>query len=324
MAKSFKRVSKMPGTWFRQLISKSRYVSLHLIVLLLIGTFSRSVLANERESDTSQEKNMKNLNNLNENQNKNLPANHRMDSDEVEKLELKISQANNRHSRQYDSPISSSSSGNYAAVSGDGGAYVAQVPITGPTNYGGGSSSVGGYANDLSSTYHPNIYHDPISLARGYSAPIPPPMHHNAAGYPSPYGGGPISSIFSAGPLSGGGGGGLLASSMFPLMSKGFDLSEIVCTAVAVAIGAVIIGAPFILIYLFVMNQMNGNGPSMGPNGGSISLTGPTSSTNVSGRKKRQISFPEALFKQLSPLVNNEQVATTFKTLMNSIAKYQM
>lgn len=282
----------------------------------MIGTLAGSVTANESVLEVSQEVKTNDINTLNGNRIKNLLSNHRTDSEDAEKEEFKgLPPSNIRHSRQYDAPISSSSSGNYAAVSGDSGAYVAQVPLTG-TNYGPGSSSGGSYANDLANAYHPNIYHDPISLARGYSAGVGP-MHHNAAAYPPPYGG---SSIFSAG----GAGSGLLSSSMFPLMSKGLDLSEIVCTAVAVAIGAVVIGAPFILIYLFVMNQMNGNGPSMGPSGGSISLTGPTSSTNVSGRKKRQISWPEALFKQLNPLVDHEQVANTFKALMNSIAKYQM
>lgn len=324
----------MPGIWLYRLISKSRYQSssLNFVLLLLIGLYAtKSVSAIEGESgETIRTETRNNFNANNEiSQTKNIPANHRIDDfEEIEKATLKIIQQqpnSSRNSRQYDAPISSSSSGNYAAISGDSGAYVAQMPLTG-TNYGQGSGAGSGssYAHDLSGAYHPNMYHDPMSLARGYSAPISPIHHAAAAGYSPPFGGGPISSIFSAGPLGNAAGGGLLSNSMFPLMSKGFDLSEIVCTAVAVAIGAVIIGAPFILIYLFVMNQMNNNGSNMGPNGGSISLTGPTSSTNVSGRKKRQISFPEALFKQLSPLVNNEQVANTFKALMSSIAKYQM
>lgn len=333
MARSFKLLSKMPGIWLCRLISKSRYQSssMNFVLLLLIGIFAtKSVSAIEGESETVLTENRSSSNIDNEiSQIKNVPANHRIDdSEEIERPTLKIMQQPSRNSRQYDAPISSSSSGNYAAISGDGGAYVAQVPLTG-TNYGSssgaGSGSSSSYAHDLSGAYHPNIYHDPISLARGYSASISPIHHAAAAGYSPPFGGGPISSMFSAGTLgNAAGGGGLLSNSMFPLMSKGFDLSEIVCTAVAVAIGAVIIGAPFILIYLFVMNQMNNNGSNMGPNGGSISLTGPTSSTNVSGRKKRQISFPEAFFKQLSPLINNEQVANTFKALMSSIAKYQM
>lgn len=113
-------------------------------------------------------------------------------------------------------------------------------------------------------------------------------------------------------------------SSGFPLMAKGVDLAEIVCTAIAVAIGAVIVGAPFLLLYLFFMNHMQGSGPNaLAPGGGSISLTGPTSSTTVTGRKKRHTNLSDALFKQLSPLINTEQLAQAFKILMGSLAKYQ-
>lgn len=313
--------SKMRSAWSCRSILQSRYSSLLCAVLIVFGACTKSLIATSTDQETFQSENVNNLNKINEDSSKTLPANHRMDPEVEEKVAVKTKPSSGRQSRQYDGPMSASSSGNYAAISGDGGAYVAQVPLTG-TNYGPGSSPANSYANELSgSAYHPNVYHDPMSLARGYSAQMSPLHHPSVAGYsPAPLGG-PISSIFSAGPF---GGGGLLSSSMFPLMSKGFDVSEIVCTAVAVAIGAVIIGAPFILIYLFVMNQMNNSGPNGGPSGGAISLTGPTSSTTVSGRKKRQTSLPEALFKQLSPLVNNEQVASTFKALMSSIAKYQM
>ena len=110
-------------------------------------------------------------------------------------------------------------------------------------------------------------------------------------------------------------------SSSFPLLSSGFGISEIACVAVAVVIGAIVLGGPFILLYLFMMNQMNGG---MGQQGqqGAISLTGPSSSTTVNGRKKRQASLSEALFNQLSPLINNEQLLTTFKGLIRAMAKY--
>lgn len=252
-------------------------------------------------------------NNLNERiQARALPANHRMESlDPSEKM--KLSPIRTRSSRQYDPPsMTTSSTGNFASISGDAAAYVAQVPIGSGANYvsPSGPGSYVGSSADISGAYHD-------SLARAYGSY---PMQH--AG-PSPFSQahhmGPITSLFS------GANGGLLGNSMFPLMSKGFDLGEVVCTAIAVAIGAVIVGAPFILIYLFVMNQVNGGAsPGLNPSGGPISLTGPSSSTNVSGRKKRHTSIHEVLFKQLSPFVDSERVAKTFKILMDSMAKYQM
>lgn len=261
---------------------------------------------------------------------KSLPANHRMEPAELAAETANIDKTKPkaaRHGRQYDGPLSSSGSANYGAVSGEGGAYVgSNLPLTGYSAAGssgglvnpgfGGADSMG--ASSGMSGYPASAYHDQMSMARGYPASM-----HSAGLYPpmAPFGGGgALASMFpsSSGLFSAG-------SPAFPLMSKGFDIAEIVCTAIAVAIGAVIVGAPFILLYLFVMNQMQGGGPNaMGPGGGSISLTGPTASTNVGGRKKRHTSFPEALFKQLGPLVNSEQVAQTFKALMSSIAKYQV
>lgn len=245
------------------------------------------------------------------------PANHKMD----EGISSQTSNNNkSRHGRQYDSNLGASSTGSYASISGDS-AYVGQSPSS---NYASSplASAAVNYASDLAGGYHSASHYDPMSMSRGY--PMPPMS--SVGNYPSA---GSMSSLFSNGPMSGlasaSGPSGLLSSgSMFPLMGKSFDVSEIICTAIAVAIGAVIVGAPFILIYLFVVNQMNGNGPSMSPtSGGAISLTGPTSSTTVSGRKKRHTSFPEALLKQISPFVNSEQVAQSFKLLLSSIAKYQ-
>lgn len=248
-----------------------------------------------------------------------LPANHRMEPlefDSIDKLKSGQPKKASRSSRQYDSSsISASGSGNYASISGDGAAYVGQVPIGTGAGYVSpnlASAYVGSNSADISAGYHD-------SLARAYG---PYPMQHQG---PNAFGAQahPINPIASF--LSGAGHGGLFANSMFPLMSKGFDLSEVVCTAIAVAIGAVIVGAPFILIYLFIVNQMNsGSSSGLNPSGGPISLTGPSSSTNVSGRKKRHTSVHEALFKQLSPLMNSEKVAQTFKILMDSMAKYQM
>lgn len=244
------------------------------------------------------------------------PSNHRMEYQDNSSLDNKSKLVKGnykaRSSRQYDSlsQLATAGTGNFASISGDGAAYVGQVPISGGQNYvnQGIPSAYVGHGSDSGS-----VYHD--SFGRAYG---PYPMQHPSPGafMAQAHQTGPLSSLFN--------GGGLLANSMAPLMSKGFDLSEVVCTAIAVAIGAVIVGAPFILIYLFVVNQVNGSGTGMNPSGGPISLTGPPSSTNVSGRKKRQTSIHEALFKQLSPLVEGEKVAQTFKMLMDSIAKYQI
>lgn len=304
---------------YQQLCFKLLNSSSLILAILISSSFS---LAHEQAASTSEHQNVANP--MEVELSKSLPSNHRMDASEDESTSpVRSANISSRKGRQYDGSLSSSGTGNYASVSGDGAAYVAQVPVSGTNNYGASSGSIGAnYSpNDLSAAYH-GTYHDPLTMARGYPSPMNP-LHHPAAGYASPIGG-PSSSMFGLSPPMGSGG--LLSSSMFPLMSKGFDVSEVVCSAIAVAVGAVIVGAPFILLYLFIMNQMGGGngGPGLGPSGGAISLTGPTSSTTVSGRKKRHTSLPEALFKQLSPLVNNEQVANTFKVLMNSIAKYQV
>lgn len=293
-----------------KLINPIRLLSVALVCYCAFtATIKASDIEQPQENQSSRNELETNIN-LDSKPSHAIPANHRTDNEEISKSNKPAS----RQSRQYDGSLGTSSTGSLASISGDGAAYVAQMPLGG-ANYGPSSGSIAASygSGDVSSPYHSNAYHDPLSIARGYPSQSFSPMHHPQAAYPSSIS--PLSSMFGSGPLS---------SSMFPLMTKGFDVSEIVCTAIAVAIGAVIVGAPFILIYLFVMNQMNGNGPSMGPSGGAISLTGPTSSTTVSGRKKRHTSIPEALMKQLSPLVNSEQVANTFKMLMNSIAKYQV
>lgn len=300
--------------WWRRLINlKSRPATIVYILLITVA-FSCSVHhARANQLDAAQVEDAK-INQDTATSSKSVPANHRSDTDA--QAEIRES-SKGRQSRQYDGSLGVSGTGSYASISGDG-AYVAQMPVSAASYGPGSNAAASSYASDLGGPYHSSGgYHsDPISMGRGYPMG-PAPMGHPSPGSFSPSMG-PLSSMFS--PSSGG----LLSSSMFPLMAKGFDVSEIVCTAIAVAIGAVIVGAPFILIYLFIMNQMNGGGSQMGPSGGAISLTGQSSNTNVSGRKKRHTSLPEALFKQLSPLVNSEQVANTFKTLINSMAKYQM
>lgn len=249
------------------------------------------------------------------------PSNHKMSIQELDHdhVELKDNSdssksersTSGRRGRQYDGLMSTSSANSdYASVPGDG--YLPQSTMSSSRSaagYSNGGSSVG-YGSDMGPpgaypSMESSMYQYGRSGFPSASASAMPPIH--------------APPVFGTHGLFGGG--------LFPMMgAKGFDIAEVVCTAIAVAIGAVIIGAPFILLYLFVMNQMNGNGAGglsgAGP-GGSISLTGPSASTTVNGRKKRHTSFPEALFMHLSPLVNNEQVVNTFKTLMKSIAKYQ-
>lgn len=248
-----------------------------------------------------------------------LPSNHKMSVEDIdhkdaaglspEKNSKSTRATSGRTGRQYDSLMGTSSgSSGYTSVPGDG--YIGQST----------SNSVSaGYA---APNPPPNIGYGNEYSSQGAFSGLDSAMYpYGRAGYPTPVGGNmpPMHMPPVFGSSSG------IFGSMFPMIgAKGFDVAEVVCTAIAVAIGAVIVGAPFILLYLFVMNQMNGSGTGglSGP-GGSISLTGPNASTNVTGRKKRHTTFPEALFMHLSPLINNEQVLNTFKTLMKSIAKYQ-
>ena len=268
-----------------------------------------------------------------------VPANHRMESDEPLASNATSSASSGRQSRQYDSlgsssaasytqPAGSDSSGaSYLGASGSSPAMSQSAAAAAAAAYGAASADLG--------TYSMPSYHEPSLMHPQQQQHARAGLQHHMAYGPAPHahlaaGGGALGPMFAG--ATGGPGGLLAGSAPFPLMAKGFDLAEIVCTAIAVAIGAVIVGAPFILLYLFVMNQMQGGGgggplgglgggPGAG-GGGSISLTGPSSSTNVSGRKKRQTSFPDVLIKQLSPLVNSEQVAQSFKMLMSALAKY--
>lgn len=172
----------------------------------------------------------------------------------------------------------------------------------------------------------------------------PSPVEHSLLSAP------PIGRAYSSGhyyPVSAPPPTGVLGASPFPLLSKGFDVTEIICTAIAIAIGAVIVGAPFVLIYLFVMNYTNGggglfnglgpaaNGGSMNGGGGAISITGPNTSQQNNGRKKRHASAsyqeghnrPPAAgsrSRTLKELINDEQLGQTFRLFVSSLSKYQM
>lgn len=249
---------------------------------------------------------------------KSLPVNHKSE-------DIKESP---RNGRQYDSPMSATGTGTYASVSAsDSAAYVGQTPLTSNLASAPLMAAANYVTGDLSNANYYGAL-DQGNYIRGYPQ-HPLSGNHYSAPYGGHYGGGGIG-IGGGGPLGFSSSHGTSSSSMFPLMAKGFDVSEIICTAIAVAIGAVIVGAPFILIYLFIMNQMSGgNGPTLGPTGGgAISLTGPSSTSQNGGRKKRnssaRVSLVDELMQQLSPYVNSEQLTRSFKQLMDSIAKYQV
>ena len=135
-------------------------------------------------------------------------------------------------------------------------------------------------------------------------------------------------------------GGGLMssASSALSHWTNGFTLSEIICGLIAVTIGAIILGAPFFLIYLALMGNFSGSG--------TLSLTNPLqgtssaggTSTTVSGRRKRLaileplsekqiknpdvMAFAESIASHLSPFVNMQQVSGTLKQLLESMERF--
>ena len=135
--------------------------------------------------------------------------------------------------------------------------------------------------------------------------------------------------------------GGLMSSASHALShwTNGFSISEIICGLVALAIGAVILGAPFFLIYLALMGNFSGSG--------TLSLTNPTqasgsaggTSATVNGRRKRlaifeplrsdeqsraseYIALADSVVSQLSPFIDLQKLSTTFKRLTDSIDKF--
>lgn len=134
--------------------------------------------------------------------------------------------------------------------------------------------------------------------------------------------------------------GGLMASASSALShwTGGFGIAEIICSIVAIAIGAIILGAPFFLIYLALMGNFSGSG--------TLNLTNPTqgatpaggAATTVNGRRKRLAIFEqlsslgdrqhasgslhEAIISQLSPFIDLQQVTSSFKRLVDSIERY--
>lgn len=137
--------------------------------------------------------------------------------------------------------------------------------------------------------------------------------------------------------------GGLMSSASHALShwTNGFSIGEIICGLVALTIGAVILGAPFFLIYLVLMGNFSGSG--------TLSLTNPTSTagaaggaaTTANGRRKRLAvfeamnlnndkltqhqdldKFVKSLANNISPFIDLQQVSRTFRHLVSAIEKY--
>lgn len=143
-------------------------------------------------------------------------------------------------------------------------------------------------------------------------------------------------------------GGSLISGASHALshLTNGFTIGEIICGVIAISIGAIILGAPFFLIYLALMGNFTGSG--------TLSLTNPTAAggaaaagggaaTGANGRLKRSAmsepslsfndhelarrhlhvsSLADSFFSELSPLIDLQQVSETFKHLVRSIEKY--
>lgn len=105
----------------------------------------------------------------------------------------------------------------------------------------------------------------------------------------------------------------LLASKL----GTGFELAEVALTIAAVAMGAVIVGAPLVLVYIFITNLVHQNqaGNMANVGGSAISLTGPSSQNQQNGRKKRAATSAAAM-------ANSEQLSRTLKHLVNAMATW--
>lgn len=214
------------------------------------------------------------------------------------------------------------------------------------------SSSYTGQSSNAGSSYHSPIHHS-------YS-----PQHHHKAAASSPPLGYPTnnydrhslgSSYYDrnylpsalATPLwansSPSASAGLMssASSALSHWTGGWGLGEIVCTLIAISIGAIILGAPFFLIYLALMGNFSGSGTLSLTNPTGAATAGGATTTVSNGRRKRlaifeQLNslsemskqssdfgkFVDSILHQINPLVDVRQVTETFKHLTESIEKY--
>lgn len=211
------------------------------------------------------------------------------------------------------------------------------------------SSNEASYSGQPSSSYHApsqhHYYKSPASnLPLGYPTNTyergyPMSSYYDRVAHHMPA----ASSPFWASTSGFSSGGGLMssASNAISHWTNGFSIGEIICGLVALAIGAVILGAPFFLIYLALMGNFSGSG--------TLSLTNPTSSaaatggasTPSNGRRKRLAVFEtmnltneqeqrhpdfvlvaENVVRQISPFIDLKQVSKTFKQLVSSIEKH--
>lgn len=227
------------------------------------------------------------------------------------------------HSSYYANYMSpSSSSASYSSNN-----YLPHMPayshyhqyLKSPSN-GNGYSSSGRYASpssSSSSSYYDRSYLDGANFS--------PSIWSSSSAFPS--------ASTSSGIMSS-------ASSALSHWTGGFGISEIICAVVAIAIGVVILGAPFFLIYLALMGNFSGSG--------TLSLTNPASSTVAGGstpapvgRRKRLAIFEqqfndgqksvgnldlekikENLSKHLNPMIDIQKVSDTLKKLVDSIEKH--
>lgn len=251
------------------------------------------------------------------------------------------------------SQVSSSSSGSAAAAAarqvadygGPHSSYYASYmsPSTNEATYSSGQQQQHLHHHHQQQLYSPSHHHHRSPMGYPTNAAYDRSNYYadHYAGHYQPA----ASSPFWASSSSLGSTGGLMSSASTALShwTNGFSISEIVCGLVALAIGAVILGAPFFLIYLALMGNFSGSG--------TLSLTNPTqgaatpggASTTVNGRRKRlaifeqsfnmdndnkknrtsdYVALSDSLISHLSPFVNFQQVTGTFKQLIDSIEKY--
>lgn len=215
-------------------------------------------------------------------------------------------------------------------------------PSSSSTTYSGQSSNAGSsYHSPMHHSYSPQHYHK----AAASSPPLGYPTN-NYDRHSSYYDRNYLPSALAAplwassSPL---GSTGLMssASSALSHWTGGWGLGEIVCTLIAISIGAIILGAPFFLIYLALMGNFSGSGTLSLTNPTGITTAGGAATTVSNGRRKRlaifeqlnslsEISkqssdfgkFIDSILHQINPLVDARQVTETFKRLTESMEKY--
>lgn len=214
-----------------------------------------------------------------------------------------------------------------------------------PTDYLSQSSYHSSFTSPSQSTsadYNP-YYHS----SQAESTPKLSGYPTNGAGYSSDHRQSPIGHYEAYGwtPDAAGQSAGLMSSASHALShwTGGFGISEILCTVVALAIGAIILGAPFFLIYLVLMGNFSGSGTISLANPTQTASPGASTTVNANGRRKRSIDdFRQTIIKnlakdhknsvhnllarinfdQLSPLVDAHLLMDTYKRLVRSIEKF--